>query len=124
MVNVGAVVGRERAWRHERWVKRVDTTRRELQLEIGREGVRRAEPEGMALSFLAPDGPFDKDVITKFCHHIHFFASPEAAESWVRARPGHLVLSLEEGVELARRRNQRQYGDLLRADAGACAASM
>jgi len=49
---------------------------------------------------------------------IHFFASREGAEAWVKERPSHVVLSLEEGLELARGTNPRQYRDLFAGVAG------
>lgn len=33
------------------------------------------------------------DVVTKFCHYVHFFSSREVAEEWIEKNPDHLVLS-------------------------------
>jgi len=101
-----------------RFASRCPATGREIRLTIGPEGVRSVSPPEIALSFLAPTAPFDDDVVTTFCHHIHFFASRAAAEAWVKERPGHIVLSLQEGLELARRTNRSRYRDLFAGAAG------
>lgn len=43
----------------------------------------------------------EKDVVSEFCHFIHFFASREAGERWVAEHPRAILLSLEEGFELS-----------------------
>ena len=41
------------------------------------------------------------DVVTSFCHFIHFFVDRESAEAWTRQRPGTFPLSLDDGLRLA-----------------------
>jgi hypothetical protein len=44
----------------------------------------RGAARGLAvLSFLAPERPFDSDVVSSFCHFVHFFASERAAGKWI-----------------------------------------
>jgi hypothetical protein len=54
------------------------------------------------------------DVIERFCHFIHLFASREAAENWVREHPGTFVISIEDAFEVGRRTLGRLSG--VRAD--------
>ena len=57
------------------------------------------------VSFLSPEGRFDGNVITSFCHFIHFFASRRAGEQWIARHPGTFLLSLADAFELARLSN-------------------
>jgi alkylmercury lyase-like protein len=65
------------------------------------------------LSFLAPERPFDADVVRNFCHFAHFFASQEAAGEWTARHPGTFTLSLEQGFTLGKRINQATFGSAL-----------
>ncbi len=56
------------------------------------------------------------DVVTSFCHYVHFFSSPDAAAEWTRDNPRHLVLSLDQAFALAQKKNSLQFGDMLDAD--------
>lgn len=75
-----------------------------VRLVVGPEGVRSAEPAEAVLTFarLTEAGGFDDDVISNFCHHILFFDSAESAAGWKGDRTDVVVLSLDEGVDLAR----------------------
>ena len=68
---------------------------------------------GMVLSFLAPERPFDADVVRSFCHFVHFFASEQAAGEWTARHPGTFTLSLEQGFRLGKRTNQATFGNAL-----------
>jgi alkylmercury lyase len=78
-----------------------------IQLEVEPDRVVSTAPEGLVVSFLRPDAPFDSDVITSFCHFVHFFALPEAGKRWVEEHPGTFLLSLSDAFELARLSNRR-----------------
>src|SRR5712692_6167716 len=45
-----------------------------------------------------------------FCHYIHFFRSRKDGEAWIAKTPGTFILSLDEATDLARRKNQLQFG--------------
>jgi hypothetical protein len=62
------------------------------------------------LSFLAPDRPWDDEVVANFCHYISHFATPGTAEIWTAQHPGTFVLGLGDAVELARRHVERALG--------------
>ncbi len=85
-----------------------------VRLTVGPAGVTERSHEEAVLSFLVPDGPFsEKDVVSEFCHFIHFFSSRESGEQWVADHPGTILLSLEEGYELGRMRNRARSFELL-----------
>ena len=52
---------------------------------------------------LAPDGPFGHDVVSSFCHFVHFFASEATAESWAADHPGTFTLTVDDAFEVASR---------------------
>jgi hypothetical protein len=54
------------------------------------------------LSFVRREQPFDADIVTTFCHLVHFFASRDAGAAWTAQHPGTFVLSIEEGAQIAR----------------------
>jgi alkylmercury lyase len=64
-------------------------------------------PAGTVLSFLAPERPFDADVVRSFCHFVHFFASEQAAGEWTARHPETFALSLEQGFTLGKRTPSR-----------------
>jgi alkylmercury lyase len=85
-----------------------------IRLTVGPDGVSEVSHEDAVLSFLIPDGSFsEKDVVSEFCHFIHFFGSRAAGERWVQEHPGTILLSLEEGFELGRMRNRARSFTLL-----------
>ena len=55
-----------------------------------------------------------KNVVTSFCHFVHFFPSRQTGESWVEKHAGTFLLSIHEAHVLARLKNEAQYGDALR----------
>jgi hypothetical protein len=53
------------------------------------------------------------NVMATFCHFVFFFASPASGERWVAEHPGTFPSPLEEGMTIARRLNQRTFGQEL-----------
>jgi alkylmercury lyase len=76
-----------------------------VELRVAPDRVERVVPDSVVVSFLSPERRFDGDVITSFCHFIHFFASQRAGEQWIERHPGTFLLSLVDAVELARLSN-------------------
>jgi alkylmercury lyase len=76
-----------------------------VELRVAPDHVESVEPDSVVVSFLSPERRFDGDVITSFCHFIHFFASQRAGEQWIEWHPGTFLLSLADAVELARLSN-------------------
>jgi len=76
------------------------TTGQRIVVTVGPGGVVDVSPPEAVISFLRPQERFDKDVILNFCHHVLFFSSPKAGETWIRERDGAMLLSLEQGFAL------------------------
>jgi alkylmercury lyase len=76
-----------------------------IELRVAPDRVESVTPDGAVVSFLSPERRFDGDVITSFCHFIHFFASRAAGVRWIERHPGTFLLSLRDAVELARLSN-------------------
>jgi alkylmercury lyase len=66
-------------------------------------------PASTVLSFLHRDRPFDADSIATFCHYVHFFADRAAGEQWTSEHDRTFVISLAEGVEIARLANAVRF---------------
>jgi alkylmercury lyase len=85
-----------------------------VRLTVSPERVERVQPVGARMSFLLPDAAaVQKDVISTFCHFIHFFESRRAGESWAAQHSETFLLSIEEAYVLARRKNEMQYREVL-----------
>jgi alkylmercury lyase len=86
-----------------------------VRLTVTPKHLQNLDPSGSEMSFLLPnvDG-IQKDVVTTFCHFIHFFPSREAGNDWINQRPGTFMLSMYEALWLAHRRNEMQYSEVLR----------
>jgi len=86
-----------------------------VRLTVTPERVERVEPVGAQMSILLPNAQeMRKDVVTSFCHFVHFFPSRQAAENWRAKHPGTFLLSVHEAHVLARLKNEAQYSDVLR----------
>jgi alkylmercury lyase len=86
-----------------------------VRLTVTPECVERVEPVGALISVLLPDAQkMQKDVVTSFCHFVHFFPSRQAAESWTTKHAGTFLLSIQEAHVLARLKNAAQYRWALR----------
>ncbi len=86
----------------------------EIRLTVTPKGVAAAGPESTVLSFVTPAPESMRAELREvFCAKIHFFAGPDVAEDWCATRPGTRVLTLDQGVELARLRNAAGFGAVL-----------
>ncbi len=86
-----------------------------VRLAMTPQQVERVEPVTTQMSVLVPDAQeVQKNVVTSFCHFIHFFPTRQSAESWTAKHPGTFLLSIHEAHVLARLKNQAQYRDVLR----------
>jgi alkylmercury lyase len=92
---------------------RCPVTGERISLTVGPGGPSEVRPAGTVLSFLAPERPFDADVVRSFCHFVRFFASEQAVGEWTARHAGTFILSLEQGLRLGRRTNQATFGSAL-----------
>ncbi len=81
-----------------------------ISLTVAPDGVEALSPEGAVVSMLVPVDDFDADVIRSFCHHVHFFATPEAGEQWVADREGAFLLTVDEAFRLGELWNRHRLG--------------
>ena len=82
-----------------------------VSLLISPSRVERVQPAETCMSFLLPDrAGIQKDIVTTFCHFIHFLPSRQAGEAWAAKHPGVFVLSLQDAFSLALQKNEKQYG--------------
>ncbi len=82
-------------------------------LTVTPDRVEHVEPVGAQMSLLLPDCTgIQKDVVTTFCHFVHFFPSPRVAESWVAQHPGTFLVSIHEAHVLAHLKNEAQYREV------------
>jgi alkylmercury lyase len=85
-----------------------------VSLTVTPEEVERIEPAGARMSFLLPDAEaVQKDIVTAFCHFVHFFPSCQAGESWAAQHAGTFLLSIGAAHAVGRRKNEAQYGKVL-----------
>lgn len=86
-----------------------------VRLTVTPERVECVAPVDAEMSFLLPDPVgVQKDVVTTFCHFIHFFPSRQVGESWTAQHPGTFIVSIDEAMHVARRKNEMQYREILR----------
>ncbi len=82
-----------------------------IRLRVHPHGIENVDPADTVMSFPEVDRmQLGEDIVTNFCHFVHFFHSPEAGNRWLEEHPGHLIVSPQEALELARRKNALQYG--------------
>ena len=87
-----------------------------VRLTVTPHGVESAQPAGLSVSFLLPEAEaMNADVITSFCHYVHFFNSREAAQPWLDEHPETFLLQLADAYEFGRRMNRARYGAALDA---------
>jgi alkylmercury lyase len=71
-----------------------------ITMTVTPRGINDLSPATAVVSFLAPNKPFDFDVIESFCHYVLNFASPESAERWAAQREGIVLLPAAEAFEV------------------------
>lgn len=93
-----------------RVTSRCPTTGEQISLTVSRDGSCEVVPAGVVLSFLAPRGQFDADVVRSFCHFVHLFASEHAAEEWIAQNADTFSLSIDDGYRLGQLTNEAAFG--------------
>ena len=84
-----------------------------IELFVSPDAVERVQPESAVLSLLLPDVESGRqDIVSSFCHFVYFFKDEAAARDWTATRPGTYVISIDQGLELGRMKNDWQFGEL------------
>lgn len=84
-----------------------------VRLTVTPDGVTSVQPPDAVVSLLLPEDGLTDDAIQRFCHKVHFFASPESAEVWIDGRPGLFHVTVDEAFELGRVTNRLRMGAIL-----------
>jgi len=84
-----------------------------IELTVTATGPTDLQPPEAVVSMLLPDGEFGADVMQRFCHFVHFFASPQDSERWMAEHPDTFVLSVEDAYRLGQLTNHAVFGDAL-----------
>ena len=84
-----------------------------ITLTVTAKGIEGLNPRGAMMSMLQPPQDILQDVVSKLCHYIHFFATPETGERWTAQNPGTFLMTVEEGFELGRLKNVARFGEAL-----------
>ena len=74
-----------------------------ITMTVTPQGITDLSPTTAVVSFIAPDKPFDFDVIESFCNYVLNFASRESAERWASERQGIVLLPAAEAFEVGLR---------------------
>lgn len=99
--------------RSARVTSRCPVTGNVISLIVSADGAHGVSPAGTVLSFLAPERPFDADVVRRFCRFVHFFASEQAARQWTAEHPGTFTVSVDDGFRLGQQTNVAAFGAAL-----------
>ena len=87
-----------------------------VRLTITPQQLERVEPVASQMSVLVPNAQeMQKNVITSFCHFVHFFPSQETGETWAGKHPETFLVSMQEAHTLARLKNEMQYRDVFQS---------
>ncbi len=85
-----------------------------VRLTVSSERVESVEPASIVVSFLELDKRSPRgNVVTSFCHFVHFFRDREEGERWTERHPRTFLLTLDEAFDIGRRVNAVRYRDVL-----------
>ena len=85
-----------------------------VRVTISSDGDTTAEPAETVVSFPLIDIAKMRDEIrANICDRVFFFRSLDAATAWTQRHEGTFILTLAQAVEVGRRKNAAQYGDML-----------
>ena len=74
-----------------------------ITMTVTPQGLKDVSPASAVVSFIAPDKPFDSDVIASFCEYVLNFATTESAERWASEHEGIILLPAAEAFEVGLR---------------------
>ena len=81
-------------------------TEETVELIVTPHGVTECSHADITVSFLVPNGTPDQDIMTTFCHYVHFFAAPVHAKQWTSTRDGTFLLDLDTAFEIGAQWNR------------------
>ena len=92
---------------------RSPTSGAEISMTVTPTGPADLTPSDTLVSFLLPRTEFDADIIQRFCHFVHFFASREDGARWTAEHPGTFLLTVEDAYRLGELTNRAAFGAAL-----------
>ncbi|TQR87725.1 organomercurial lyase MerB [Mycobacterium hodleri] len=69
-----------------------------VRLSVGTDGIGSVEPATAVVSIVTPDD--HAPIRAAFCNHVHFFATPDAAQPWLTENPLATIISVADACEL------------------------
>lgn len=89
---------------------RCPVTDNNIELVVTPKYAQRRNDKPLYLSFLQPDmQKLQDDITVNFCHFVHFFGSKKDAEHWLAEHPGTVLLTLDQGFEIAKQVNNARF---------------
>ena len=76
------------------------STGQPVHLTVDTHGITNVEPATAVVSIVIPDHP--ASIRAALCHHVHFFATREAAEPWLAENPSAITITAAEAYQLGR----------------------
>ena len=89
-----------------------------VRLTVTPKGMEGLEPADALMSMLVPADDILDDIVAKLCHFIFFFGGRESGERWTAQNPGTFLMTLSEGFELGRLKNEARFGEALPTSQG------
>lgn len=81
-----------------------------IRLTVAPDRIEKRPPEDISMSFIVPGASgIRENLITNFCHYLHFFISPESAGKWSSENEGTFIMSLDDAFNLGQEKNKLQY---------------
>ena len=92
-----------------------------ITFTVDADGVSDLSHSDAVVSMLVPEDGFSGDVLSAFCHHVHFFVSEDAGERWLAEREDDdaFLLTVAEAHRLGRLWNEHRFGEAVVALSGA-----
>lgn len=81
-------------------------TEEAVELSVTTDGITKRSHPDIKVSFLVPDATWAEDIVTTFCHHVHFFANPTNGRRWTSTRDGAFLLDLDTAFDIGARWNR------------------
>ncbi|GIK77761.1 MAG: alkylmercury lyase [Acidobacteria bacterium] len=88
-------------------------TAERITFTVDAERVSEISHPDAVVSMLASEEGLGADVLTAFCHHVHFFVSESAGERWLAEREDDdaFLLTVAEAHRLGRLWNEHRFGE-------------
>lgn len=90
-----------------------------ITLLVDATGPHEVAPAGAVISLVKAEGLDTADVIATFCCHVHFFASEQAARTWINEKKRGYVVPIPSAYEFGRLYTRERFGAAVTEDENA-----